>query len=191
MNHIIKALATGFVALFLLGVNGAVAQVTLNGGEDDGTVELLAELANPDAEHPEKIEEEILDRWSKSGSRSMDLLLERGRDALKNDDIKVAIEHLTALTDHAPDFAEGWNARATAFFELDEYGLSIADISRALALNPMHFDAMTGLGIMLEQMEQHENALLVFREVQRINPHRDRVNEAIDRLSALVDDKSI
>jgi len=77
----------------------------------------------------------------------MDLLLQRGQDALEEENYQAAIEHFTALTDHAPQFAEAWNMRATAFFLIDEYGLSIEDISRTLALNPKHFGALSGCGI--------------------------------------------
>jgi tetratricopeptide (TPR) repeat protein len=52
---------------------------------------------------------------------------------------EAAYDHLTALTDHAPDFAEGWNARATLLFQMGAYGPSIADIQRVLALEPRHF----------------------------------------------------
>jgi len=67
--------------------------------------ELFAELSEADARRAARIEREIWAEWSKSGSPAMDLLLQRGRDALAEGDYALAIEHLTALTDHAPDFA--------------------------------------------------------------------------------------
>ena len=84
---------------------------------DDAELEALFEgLRGADAQAAAQIEARIYDIWSKSGSPSMDLLLERGRSALTEGDTRLAIEHFTALIDHAPDFAEGYNARATAFF---------------------------------------------------------------------------
>lgn len=153
--------------------------------------ELMAELADPAAENWERTEKRIMDIWSKSGSRSADLLLQRGRDALQAKDTKAALEHFTALTDHAPDFAEGWNARATVFFEMKEYGLSISDISRALSLNPHHFEAMTGLALIMEQLDEPDEALRIFREVARLNPHREVVQDAIERLEPAIDGRDI
>lgn len=66
----------------------------------------------------------------------MDLLLRRGQEALEAGDTTLAIERLDALTDHAPDFAEGWNARATAWYMKGEFALSLADIEQTLTLNP-------------------------------------------------------
>jgi len=124
---------------------------------------------------------------SRSGSVAMDLLLQRGQDALEEENYQAAIEHFTALTDHAPQFAEAWNMRATAFFLIDEYGLSIEDISRTLALNPKHFGALSGLGVILEQIGDNENALLAYRAAYEINPHRENLTEAISRLENDVD----
>ena len=75
---------------------------------------LFRELAKEDQPGWQQIEDAIIAEWSRSGSAAMDLLLTRGLSALGEDDIDLALEHFTALTDHAPDFAEGWNARATA-----------------------------------------------------------------------------
>ena len=73
--------------------------------------------------------------------------------------MSAAYNHFTALTDHAPEFAEGWNARATLFFEMQHFGPSIADIGRVLAIEPRHFGALTGLGFMLEDMGEMDHAL--------------------------------
>ena len=76
--------------------------------------DLFNKLKAADPQAAERIEHEIWIEWSKSGSAAMDLLLERGRRAMSAGQLDLAVEHFTALVDHAPDFAEGWNARATA-----------------------------------------------------------------------------
>jgi tetratricopeptide (TPR) repeat protein len=136
------------------------------------------------APHPEamQIERELALIWSRSGSDSMDLLLERGRRALRDGEYEAAVGHLTALTDHAPDFAEGWNARAIAYWQLGQFGPSIADIQKTLALNPNHFGAMAGLASMLEDMGEFEEALEVQERISAIHPTRPGVSESIQRL---------
>ena len=153
---------------------------------EEGTAldRLFAQLAEPDQPGWQQIEQSIVAELSKSGSPAMDLLLQRGRDALKDEDYQTALNHLTALTDHAPDFAEGWNTRATAYFQTERYGLAMHDIGRALALEPRHFGAMIGLATILREVGREEEALEVLREVQVINPHRDNVNQGIEQLAA-------
>jgi tetratricopeptide (TPR) repeat protein len=97
-------------------------------------------------------------------------------------DTAAAIEHLTALTDHAPDFAEGWNARATAYFHAGLYGPSLADIQRTLALEPRHFGALSGLGLIFEELGRKEQALAAWRLAHAIHPHSPGINAAIERL---------
>lgn len=158
--------------------------------EDDPATPLadyLAELADPATENWEQVENRIIDLWSRSGSRSIDLLLQRGRDALEAEDFQAALEHFSALTDHAPDFAEGWNMRGTAFFMLDEQMLSVEDLVRALAINPDHFGALNGLGVILENFGDHVAALEAYRRAFAVNPHRQNVAEAIERLEKIVE----
>jgi len=147
--------------------------------------DLFFQLANADDSNWEALETEIWEMWSRSGSAAMDLLLERGRSAMMDeDDIEAAIDHLTALTDHAPRFAEGWNARATAFYLAGELGPSLDDISRTLALEPRHFGALSGLGIILEEMGEPERALEAYRFALAINPQNPDIKEAVSRLDA-------
>jgi tetratricopeptide (TPR) repeat protein len=155
-------------------------------GEDQAKLDgLFAQLAEPGREDWERIEREISRIWSRSGSESMDLLLRRGNEALEAEDYAAALDHFSALTDHAPGFAEGWNARATIFFLMDEYALSIADVEHVLALNPRHFGALSGLALMLEQMGEVELALRALKQVQALNPNRPNVNDAIERLERM------
>ncbi|MEM9434842.1 MAG: tetratricopeptide repeat protein [Pseudomonadota bacterium] len=144
---------------------------------------LFERLLQPDLENWEQIERAIWREWSSSGSASMDLLLQRGRQAMSQGDHAKAIDHFTALTDHAPEFAEGWNARATAYFGAERYSLSIADIGRTLSLNPRHFGAMQGLGRILEELGQPADALNAYEAAYAIHPHRDGLKEAIERLT--------
>ena len=144
--------------------------------------ELLDRLKFAETEEAMQIEATLVRLWSQSGSKAMDLLLERGRRAMRAGDNAKAIEHLTALTDHAPEFAEGWNARATAFFLEGMYGPSIADVGRTLALNPNHFGAMSGLATMLEEMGEFSDALRVQEQLVAIHPARPGVQETLERL---------
>lgn len=151
--------------------------------QEPGRVDaLLEDLARPDLENWQRVERQITDAWSRSGSPAMDLLLRRGRAALDAGELRAAIEHLTALTDHAPDFAEGWNARATAFFRDGQYGPAMADLRRTLALNPAHFGALSGLGVILEEVGRESAALDAFEAAQSIHPHQPLISEAVERL---------
>lgn len=166
------------VVLFVMPVTGMADEATLDS--------LFTEIQDPANEDWEATEKKIWKEWSKSGSRAMDLLLERGRDAIAAGEYEAAVEHLSALIDHAPEFAEGWNARATAFFLMEQYGLSVADIQQTLALNPRHFGAMSGLGAILERTGRLKDALTVYIRALEVNPHQPGVIDAVERLRAEV-----
>lgn len=145
---------------------------------------LFAQLSQPGREDWERIQGEIVAIWSRSGSPAMDLLLRSGEAALEAGDSQLAIERLDALTDHAPDFAEGWNARATAWYIEGEFALALDDIERTLALNPRHFGALTGLGTIYEELGETDRALAAMRAVRALNPNHPGLQEAIRRLEA-------
>lgn len=153
--------------------------------------ELLDRLAQPDLRNWDVVERQLYQEWSRSGSPSADYLLRQGRDAMEANDLETAYDHLTALTDHAPEFAEGWNARATLLFQMGAYGPSIADIQRVLALEPRHFGALTGLGIMLEEMGEMEHALRAFRAAHAIHPHRPDIEDAIGRIEQELEGRTL
>lgn len=152
---------------------------------DDARLDqLFAALAGADETSWQGIEDQIWEEWSHSGSPAMDYLLQRGREALAAGETTAAIEHLTALTESAPDFAEGWNARATAFFEAGHYGLALADIGRTLTLEPRHFGALAGLAVILEETGDLKGALEAYRAALAIHPFRPDLREAAERLEA-------
>lgn len=143
---------------------------------------LYDELAQAEGDAANFIERQIWEEWAKSGSPAIDLLLNRGREALENEDWEAAVEHFTAAADHAPDVFEAYNGRATAYFHLGLYGPALDDLARVLALEPRHFGAMTGLAVILAEIGETEEALRAFREVARINPSDSEVQEQISNL---------
>ena len=144
--------------------------------------QLFEALQRAEGETARALEAKIWQEWSQSGSPAMDLLLERGRDALDQGEVDAAIGHFSALIDHAPDFAEGYNMRATALYRDGRVGQALHDLRVALALNPRHFGALTGLASILEQMGEDEAALDAWRKVHALNPSSPGADEEIARL---------
>lgn len=153
--------------------------------------DLFRRLKTADTEEAGRIESEIWIEWSKSGSPTLDLLLQRGNDAMAMGETEAAIEHFTAIIDHDPDFTEAWNARATAFYQDGEIGPALADIAHVLTVNPRHFGALTGLGMILEETGDEARALRAFRAAQAIHPRIEAVNEAIDRLELKIEGQDL
>lgn len=144
--------------------------------------DLMAQLKTADDQNAPLIEAQITAEWSKSGSPAMDLLLQRGADAIEAGNPTRAVEHYTAAIDYAPDFAEAYNGRATAYYLTDDIGPALADLQTALTLNPQHFGAMKGFAIILEELGRPEDALEVYRQVLAIHPQDADVAGAVDRL---------
>lgn len=153
--------------------------------------DLFARLKTADETESRRITQDIWIEWSKSGSPAMDLLLERGRNAMAQGHPEIAIQHLTALIDHAPDFAEAWNARATAYYQTGNLGPSVADIGHVLTLNPRHFGALAGLGAIFEELEKPKEALEVYKAALAINPHAEGVEAAIARIETKMQGKDL
>lgn len=173
MRVVLRFLNSAVTAFALLTAPAAMAAEL-----DD----LFERLKAPELPEWEYVERQIVRVLSDSGSPAMDLLLRRGRAALDADRYDEAIEHFSALIDHAPGFAEAWNARATAFFAAGQIGPALADVRKTLELEPRHFAAWQGLGILMTEMERPDLALRAFRQAAAIHPHRPDLKEALERL---------
>jgi tetratricopeptide (TPR) repeat protein len=162
----------------------AQAQDPVAQEQSDPARDLLQQLHEADPSEARKVEREIALDWRRSGSPAMDLLLTRGQDALEAGEIDTAVGHFSALVDHAPEFAEGWHRRATAYYRQEEFGLALSDLGRTLTLNPDHFNALFGLAVILETLDRPEAAYRAYTRVLDVYPTHERALEAEDRLRA-------
>jgi len=150
--------------------------------QERSEAELLDALRTAEAAEAKRIETELMNLWSGSGSDSMDFLLRRGRDAIEVQNWRRAIEHLTALTDHAPDFAEGYYTRALAFYRSEQFGPAMADLEQTLALNPNHFAAIRGVGAILEVLGEPDRALAAYEMVLDLHPNDTDAQSGRERM---------
>ncbi len=175
-------------------LNSAVAAFFLIGGAKAQTADLdylFDRLAEPNLVEWQDIAEQIDRALSDSGSAAMNLLLRRGRSAMEARDYAQAVEHYSALIDHAPDFSEGWNGRATAFFAQERYSLALADLEHALALEPRHYNAWQGVGVILVELDRPKLALRAFRIAAGIHPHDPDLRGHLDRLERQLEGLSL
>lgn len=145
---------------------------------------MLENLRTAEPAEAIRLAREIERAWSQSGSTSLDMLLRRGREAMEDEQIDIAIEHLTAVTDHAPEFAEGWHARATAFYMKGLYGPALDDLQKALILNPDNYNAIFGLGIMLNEFGDYRRAEQAFGQVLDLHPNHEDASKMLEQLKS-------
>ncbi len=132
-----------------------------------------------DEESALRLERRIVTTMSSSGSETVDLLMSWATDSIVEEEYPLALDLLDAALILDPDFAEGWNRRATVHFRMGDLGLAIDDIQKTLTLEPRHFQAIAGLGIIFRSLDRPEQALDAFHRALEIHPFLDGVADAI------------
>jgi tetratricopeptide (TPR) repeat protein len=149
----------------------------------EARADLYARLAaSKDADETAGIISLLLHTYAVSGSDTGDLLLRRARQAISAEEFPDALKILDATIALLPDWAEGWNARATARYLNDDYQGSMADIAQTLKREPRHLGALMGMATILEARGKTEDALKVYQRALAIAPHWHNAEEAADRL---------
>lgn len=136
-------------------------------------------------------ERQIWGIWHESGSDTIDLLMQSGIHAMNRGDHAEAVEQFTAVVEIAPKFAEGWNKRATAHYLAGNYDASVADIARTLELEPRHFGALSGLGLIYDAIDQPEGALRAYRRALAVHPHLQHPRRRVEALKKELEDRNI
>jgi tetratricopeptide (TPR) repeat protein len=129
--------------------------------------------------------------WSRSGDDAVDAAMARGVEAMQAGNYPLALKAFSEVIERKPDFAEGWNKRATTYFLAGDYERSIADCHEVLKRNPRHFGALSGLGQIYMQQERYREALDWFRRALDVNPNLLGVEMEAARVRELLKDNSI
>ncbi len=132
-----------------------------------------------------KAEQKIWSLWMQSDNGAEDKLLGSASAAMGLGDYRVSEAILNQLIAQNPSYAEAWNKRATLYYLMGRYDASLADIARTLDLEPRHFGALSGKGMILMRQGKQREALIAYEEAAAINPHMPGVKAAIEKLKAL------
>jgi tetratricopeptide (TPR) repeat protein len=155
----------------------------------DKLFQQLKTAANTESSQP--IEEQIWEIWVESGDQNVDALMAIGVAALNDSDYAQAYRAFSRIVALAPNFAEGWNKRATVLYLMGRYDESIKDIGKTLALEPRHFGALSGLGLCNAQLQKEKEALDAFEKALAINPNMPGIKLDADEMKKQLGDKQI
>lgn len=120
--------------------------------------------------------------WSRSGNPETDRLLVSGTEIMEGGAYAEAIDIFSEVIHRAPDFAEGWNKRATAYFLAGQYRKSIADCEEVFKRNPKHFGALSGNGQNWLALGELDKSLAYLHRALAVNPNMDGVAEMIRKI---------
>jgi tetratricopeptide (TPR) repeat protein len=172
--------AAALMTLLLVGALSARAGADQRDARLDRLFARLQSAAS--GSEAQAIEQRIWRIWSEAGDPQVALLLQEGVLAMSQARFRVALERFDRMVAQAPDFAEGWNKRATLHYLMGNYSASVRDIQRTLDLEPRHFGALSGLGLIYDAVEEPAAALRSFEAAVAINPHLQSIEQRIIEL---------
>jgi tetratricopeptide (TPR) repeat protein len=135
--------------------------------------EALTVLRGDDPARAARAANALWQMWHQSGRQELDALLLQGIEAIQGGRLEEAHGIFTRLIETAPDFAEGWNKRATVRYMAKDYAGSIADCRETLTRNPNHFGALSGQGLCHLAIGEYRAAANLFRRTLAVHPHLD------------------
>ena len=148
---------------------------------------LFAELAGAtDEDQAREVESKIWRAWSESGIEAADRVLAVAGEAMSRGGFAPALALLNSVLETTADFAEAWNKRATLYYLIGEHELAVHDIRRTLTLEPRHFGALSGLGMICLQQSDEAGALKAFRDALAVHPYLSGAQDAVDNLSSML-----
>jgi len=124
--------------------------------------------------------------WSRSGDAETDMMLAAGVEEMEIGLYSEAIHTFSNVIKRSPEFAEGWNKRATALFLAGDLRRSLADCDEVIKRNPQHFGALSGYGQIYFRLEQYEKAIEYFRRALAVNPNLASVELTIRGIEKLL-----
>ncbi len=171
----------------LFGVFMALAQppgAPAQAGQGDARLDQLFQslIQAKDRQQSLDIETRIWALWLQAGDQTIDAEMARGVGSLNAGDLPSALESFDKIIALDPEFAEGWNKRATVYYLMGDLKRSVLDIERTVALEPRHFGAFSGLGLIYLATGDDPAALRAFERVLEINPHYGNIENQVQEL---------
>ncbi len=163
---------------------GALGLAIVGRMEDAPT--LIVALRDTDERVRVVAEQALWAVWSRSGDARVDELFARGVAQMGEQRLREAITTFTRVIELKPDFAEGWNKRATAYFLAGEFRRSLKDCGEVVKRNPQHFGVLSGYGQIYLELDQPEKALEHFRRALEVNPNLEGVQGLAERLDSMI-----
>ena len=187
MRYILAILAA--VTGLWLGLGLAAARADQTDPRLKDLFESLRTAQSPEA--AAGVESQIWTIWASSGDAEIDKVFQVGSQAMALGDTATALKLFDAIVEKAPNFAEGWNKRATVYYMMGNYEASLADIDHVLELEPHHFGALAGLGLVNIELDRDEAALDAFERVLKVTPQSQSAKYNIEVVKQRIKDKSI
>jgi tetratricopeptide (TPR) repeat protein len=150
---------------------------------------LLRELRDPDEEARDEAQQAIWRIWSRSGDPEVDKLYETGIQQMSAGELDDSIATFTRIIKLKPDFAEGWNKRATVYFLAGDMRKSLADCDEVMKRNPYHFGALSGYMQIYIRLEYYDRALEYGRRALEVNPNLGGVKQSVDLLEHAIEQR--
>jgi tetratricopeptide (TPR) repeat protein len=170
----------------LVGLMLAANVLAQNAGSGTVLDTLFAKLQTAtDPVAIQSLEAAIWEQWIMvPDSRQRELMM-RGIAEMQQRELEASIGTFTKLIEIAPDLAEAWNKRATAYWLMGNFPASLADICETVKREPRHFGAYSGLGMIRAEMGENARAVAAFELARKYNPHIGGIDAEIERLKAL------
>jgi tetratricopeptide (TPR) repeat protein len=188
-NYIMKNLHLGAIVTLIFLVIGGTALADQNDPRLDALFEKLKTAPTDELAH--EIELVIWHIWSEPQTAGGRVLFRQGMQYMDEGKNDKALESFDALVQIEPEFAEGWNRRATVHYLMGDFDASIADIEHTLALEPRHFGALSGLGLIYDALDQKKAALKAFRAALAIHPHLAGIRQRAKELAVEVEGRAL
>ena len=145
----------------------------------------------PDDVTAKAIEERIWALWTVSHSDTTTLLMSRVQTAIEQKDLDLAIKLLDGVIKIKPKYVEAWNRRATIYYMKKDYGHALGDIREVLRREPRHFGALSGLGLIMQDIGDDKQALEVYRRALAVYPRIQRIPDLVKTLQEKVEGRDI
>jgi len=161
------------LSFFVASVLIVGATVPLSAGQDDQRLDVLFERLQKTSDQIEarSIETTIWQIWIEAETEATNQLMTAGITAMNAGNLETALLAFNRLIEVAPNFAEAWNKRATVYYLMRAYDASVNDIAQTLKLEPRHFGALSGLGLINQAIGRTKAAIKAYEQALEVNPH--------------------